>query len=82
MPFTKLSADYIRGFTAGLQAAGSQFVGAVADLADSKKKMTEEQAERVAALIVTHRAEIREGKPGFIRWNTQANCFEWYEGRD
>lgn len=77
--FEKLSGEYNRGFTVGIQAVINVFEYTKSDLNFHGKKMTAKLANELLDCCLKNRERLRESVNGFIRWNTKLNGFEFFE---
>lgn len=76
----RLSGEYNRGFTAGLEKAREVFSYVHHDFASRHKRMTHRQIMELLAVMIDNRAVLREDLEGFVRWNVKTEKFEWYDG--
>lgn len=81
MQIEKLSGDYNRGFTAGIQSVIEVFKYIQPDINYHGKRMTPKMTETLLQSCLENRERLRESVNGFIRWNTKLNGFEFYEPR-
>lgn len=75
----RLSGDYNRGFTNGIQAVQEVFSYIQEDLSHHKKRLTPKLMEELLKCCITNRERLRESINGFIRWNNKLETFEFYE---
>ena len=73
----RLSGDYIRGYTKAIQDI-QETVDSVADY----KKLNNKSIKELLECVLKNRAELRENRNGFIRWNVALKKFEWYKCKE
>lgn len=74
----RLSGDFNRGYTAALMDVSSLIPVVVAELKRVRRVGNLKYWEAAMALIVEHRAEMRDKRAGFVRWNFERKELEWY----
>ena len=78
MELEKLSGNYNRGYTRAIQDVIEVFKYVNPDLLHHKKRMNYTLAIQLLETILKKCMSIRDGYDGFIRFNGQKNCFEWF----
>lgn len=73
----RLSGDYIRGYTKAIQDIQS-----IVDEIAFNKKLNNKSIKELLKCVLKYRANIRERRNGFIRWNVVTKNFEWYECKE
>lgn len=63
----RLDGSYIRGFTAGLQAAKEIFTCIVPDMRMHKRRMTDKEIQKIIDCAIREREQLRENPDAFIR---------------
>ena len=63
----RLDGSYIRGFTAGLQAAKEIFTYIVPDMRMHKRRMTDKEIQKIIDCAIKEREQLRENSDAFIR---------------
>lgn len=76
-----LNGDYIHGYTQAIMDIQEVFDYIELDLAHHHKKMSSKTAEQLLNVCLSNRANLREKRNGFIRWNGITNKFEWFTGK-
>lgn len=74
-----LSGDFIRGYTKAIKDIEDVFVYVQDDLTQHKKRFNFKLIIRLLELFLNNRANFRENRDGFIRWNTKLNNLEFFE---
>ena len=76
----RLSADYVKGFTKGIQTVLENFNGFCYDLRYHHKRPTEKIFKEYLDCCLKNRELLREFDDSFIRWNGITNqCELWRE---
>lgn len=74
-----LSGDFIRGYTKAIKDIEDVFVYVQDDLTQHKKRFNFKLIIRLLELFLNNRANFRENRDGFIRWNPKLNNLEFFE---
>lgn len=76
----KLSGDYNKGFTKGIQKVLNGFDGFCSDLKYNNKRLTEKNVKDYLKCCLANRELLRDFDDSFIRWNHIKNkCELWRE---
>ena len=78
----RLSGEYNRGYTKGIQDIIEVFDYIQGDLKHHKKRLTEKLAKDLLKCCLENRERLRESVNGFIRYNGKTEQFEFYENRE
>ena len=77
--FERLSGEYNRGYTKGIQDIIEVFDYIQGDLKHHKKRLTEKLAKDLLKCCLENRERLRESVNGFIRYNGKTAQFEFFE---
>ena len=77
--FERLSGEYNRGYTKGIQDIIEVFDYIQSYLKHHKKRLTEKLAKDLLKYCLENRERLRESVNGFIRYNGKTEQFEFCE---
>lgn len=75
----RLSGDYNRGYTRAIQDIQEIFAYSQEDLRRHHKSLSYRLSLALLRCCLENREKLRERRGGFIRFNEQAQGFEWHD---
>ena len=77
--FNQFLNDYIRGYAKAIRDIQEIFKYVEVDLNYHHKRMNFKTAKDLLRCCFKNRDKLRKRTNGFIKWNEEKECFEFYE---